>query len=43
MLKQLTYMHLKGLLTFFQKMLLFAMQLLLNVLKILVFEMEELC
>ena len=42
MLKQFTYMHLKGLVTRFQKMLLFTM-LWLNVLKILVFEIEELC
>ena len=42
MLKQFTYMHLKGLVTHFQKMSLFTM-LWLNVLKILVFEIEELC
>ena len=42
MLKQFTYMHLKGLVTWFQRMLLFLM-LWLNVLKILVFEIEELC
>ena len=40
-LKQFTYMHLKDLVTHFQKMLLFTM-LWLNVLKILVFEIEEL-
>ena len=39
-LKQLTYVHLEGLVTHFQKMLLFIM-LRLTVLKILVFEIEE--
>ena len=42
MLKQFTYMHLKRLVMRFQKMLLFTM-LWLHVLKILVFEIEELC
>ena len=42
MLKQFTYMHLKRLVMCFQKMLLFTM-LWLHVLKILVFEIEELC
>ena len=41
-IKQFTYIHLKCLATCFQKMLLFTM-LWLNVLKILVFEIEELC
>ena len=39
LLKQFTYMHLKGLVTHFQKMVLFIM-LWLTVLKILVFEIE---
>ena len=42
MLKQFTYMHLKRIVMLFQKMLLFTM-LWLHVLKILVFEIEELC
>ena len=41
MLKQFTYMHLKRLFTHFQKMLLFT-KLRPNVLKVLVFEIEEL-
>ena len=42
MLKQFTYMHLKGLVTRFQQMLLITM-LWPNVLKILVLEIKELC
>ena len=42
MLKQFTYMHLKRLFTHFQKILLFT-KLRPNVLKVLVFEIEELC
>ena len=42
MLKQFTYMHLKRLVMSFQKMLLFTM-LWHHVLKILAFEIEELC
>ena len=42
MLKQFTYMHMKGFVTRFQKIILFTI-LRLRVLKILVFEIEELC
>ena len=42
LLKQFTYIHLKGLVTHFQKMVLFIM-LWLTVLEILVFEVEEFC
>ena len=41
-LNQFIYMHLKDLVTHFQKMLLFTMQW-LNILEILVFEIEEFC
>ena len=42
LLKQFTYMHLKGLATHFQKMALFIM-LMTYFLEILVFELEEFC